>query len=87
MSNLCYISSTFRESYGQANEWAYPSGGKIKYKSAYGAFHSTTMALLKIHNDKSTTAGLVLPDLSAAFDTVDHFVLFALRTGMELILL
>ena len=52
------------------------------YKSAYRAFQSTETALLKIQNDiatsmdKGTTVGLVLLDLSTAFDTIDQSILF-----------
>ena len=54
-------------------------------KSAYRKFHRTETALLKVHNDilsnmDQRVALLVLLDLSAAFDTVDHEVLFR---GME----
>ena len=49
---------------------------------AYRAFHSTEMALLRIMNEiwaalheKKMTA-LILLDLSSAFDTVDHSILF-----------
>ena len=51
------------------------------HQSAYRKFHSTETALLEIQNDilKSLDMGnntiLVLLDLSAAFDTIDHGIL------------
>ena len=50
-------------------------------QSSYQKFHSTETALLRVHNDllqavdSHGAAVLVLLDLSAAFDTVDHTIL------------
>ena len=52
-----------------------------KFQSAYRAYHSTETALLRVFNDLllsvDTHGGaiLVLLDLSAAFDTIDHATL------------
>ena len=52
-----------------------------KFQSAYRAMHSTEMALLRVQNDLMQAidsqggAILVLLDLSAAFDTIDHAAL------------
>jgi hypothetical protein len=51
------------------------------YQSAYRSFHSTETAVLCVLSDilkavdSGNVAGLVLIDLSAAFDTVDHDIL------------
>ena len=53
------------------------------FQSAYRAGHSTETALLRVHNDIVNTVDqkkgvfLVLLDLSADFDTVDHDILLA----------
>ena len=53
-----------------------------KFQSAYKCGHSTETALLRVYNDIVTTIGkgngsfLVLLDLSAAVDTIDHSKLF-----------
>ena len=58
------------------------------FQSAYRKYHSTETALLKVQNDilididKKNVAILVLLDLSAAFDTIDHEILLKrLRTN------
>jgi hypothetical protein len=54
-----------------------------KLQSAYKHGHSTETALLRVHNDivnivdQGKCAFLVLLDLSAAFDTVDHAILLS----------
>ena len=51
------------------------------FQSAYKKFHSTETALLKVQNDilididNKNVAIIVLLDLSAAFDTIDHKIL------------
>ena len=51
------------------------------FQSAYRPFHSTETAVLRVLSDilravdSGDVAGLVLLDLSAAFDTVDHDIL------------
>ena len=49
-----------------------------EHQSAYRKFHSTETALLKVQNDilqsldQNNVTILVMLDLSAAFDTIDH---------------
>lgn len=51
-------------------------------QSAYRTGYSTETALIKVHNDivtaldQQSSAVLVLFDLTAAFDVIDHSILF-----------
>ena len=51
-------------------------------QSAYRSFHSTKTALLRVHHDIATALDnnscsiLVMLDLSAAFDIIDHGILY-----------
>ena len=83
VSNLSYISKLIEKAVArQINEHIAQEGISNENQSAYRVFHSTEMALLKIQNDiaismdKGAAVGLVLLDLSAAFDTIDHTILF-----------
>ena len=83
MSNLSYISKLIEKAVAkQINEHIAHEGISNENQSAYRAFHSTETVLLKIQNDiatsmdKGAAVGLVLLDLSAAFDTTDHSILF-----------
>ena len=52
-----------------------------EFQSAHKCYHSTETALVRVHNDilkavdDKKSAILLLLDLSAAFDTVDHAIL------------
>ena len=81
VSNLSYISKLIEKAVAkQINEHIAHEGISNENQSAYRAFHSTETALLKIQNDiatsmdKGAAVGLVLLDLSAAFDTIDLFI-------------
>jgi len=56
-------------------------------QSAYRPFHSTETAVLSVHDllvrsiDNNQISVLVLLDLSAAFDTVDHEILLSVLSG------
>ena len=84
VSNLSYISKLIEKAVTrQINEHIAREGLSKENQSAYRVFHSNEMALLKVQNDiatsmdKGTAVGLVLLDLSAAFDTIDHTILFS----------
>ena len=84
VSNLQYVSKlTERAVFDQVHIHLTTHDLYPKLQSAYRVGHSTETALLKIHNDilvamnRQHVVLLVLLDLSAAFDTVEHSILFS----------
>ena len=85
MSNLSFLSKLIeRIACSQFIDHLKSNGLHEIYQSAYKQFHSTETALLRVQNDllksvdESGGAILVLLDLSAAFDTIDHDKLLSL---------
>ena len=85
VSNLSFISKlSERVVADQFIQYCMDNGLYEPFQSAYTKHRSTETALLRIHNDilqsmdKQCVSLLVLLDLSAAFDTVDHHVLLTI---------
>ena len=83
VSNLSFISKLIEKAgANQLNSYINKEGLSNLNESAYKRLHSTETALLKIQNDIATSmdlgkaVALTLLDLSAAFDTIDHAILF-----------
>ena len=82
VSNLPYLSKILERAVAdQLQAHLDTNGLHVKFQSAYRRGHSTETALLRILNDLlvmvdgGNNAVLVLLDLSAAFDTLDHTLL------------
>ena len=82
ISNLSFLSNTLeRIVASQIDEYLHDNGLYAKIQSAYGKYHSTETALIRVVNDIRRAVDdqcesiLVLLDLSAAFDTIDHAIL------------
>ena len=79
ISNLRFVSKLIERSVStQLQEYLCENNRHSTSQSAYGPFHSTETALLRVQNDillaldQRKEAVLVLLDFSAAFDTIDH---------------
>jgi hypothetical protein len=79
VSNLSFVSKTLeRVVSSRIDEHVTKNQLQEKYQSAYRKFHSTETALIKVQNDvlkfldHGNVTVLVMLDLSAAFDTIDH---------------
>ena len=82
ISNLSFLSKTLERIVASQIEGYLTTNGLFaKMQSAYRKHHSTETALLRVVNDihqaidNKCEAVLVLLDLSAAFDTIDHAIL------------
>jgi hypothetical protein len=82
ISNLKFLSKVIEKVVScQLTEHLEKNKLHLSLQSAYKKNHSVETALLKVHNDilseldKKRSVFLVLLDLSAAFDTVDHNIL------------
>ena len=79
MSGLCFLSKLVEQVVAKQHI----NNNKLDnpYQSAYKPGHSTETALLSIKNEvhlsleRGEPTALVLPDLSAVFDTIDHNIL------------
>ena len=83
VSNLSFISKLIEKVVAkQLNEFISHEGLLNVNQSAYKSSHSTETVLLKIQNDiafsvdSGKAVALTLLDLSAAFDTIDHSLLY-----------
>jgi hypothetical protein len=83
ISNLQFVSKiTERAVFDQLYTHLIDSDLLPLFQSAYRQFHSSETALLRVVNDilfnmnRKHVSLLVLLDLSAAFDTVDHTILY-----------
>lgn len=82
VSNLSFVSKVLEKVVARRLlSHIHGAGLSNTVQSAYKKFHSTETALLKIQSDilcamdKGKVTALVLLDLSAAFDTIDHSIL------------
>ena len=82
VSNISFLSKTLeRVVADQLCEFLSQNGMFAKFQSAYRVAHSRETAILKVHNDIMNALDckkdvvLVMLDLSAAFDTLDHSIL------------
>jgi hypothetical protein len=93
VSNLSFLSKvTEKAAMSQISKYVQENNLLSPVQSAYRPFHSTETALLKVQNDilrfldNSQAVILILLDLSAAFDTIDHDILVSrlqIRMGIQ----
>jgi len=84
VSSLKFVSKLIEKAIlNQLNDYLTDNDLHVTLQSAYKVFHSTETSLLRVHNDivlafdKGENVLLILLDLSAAFDTVNHSLLLS----------
>lgn len=84
ISNLPFLSKVLERAVAsQLEQYLSQNGLHSQMQSAYKKHHSTETAVLKVYNDllcgldTHKECILILLDMSAAFDTIDHIVLLA----------
>ena len=84
ITNIAFLSKTLERVAAKQTLNYHTSNGLLsKFQSAYRCFHSTETALIRVFNDilvaldNHQEVVLVLLDLSAAFDTIDHSALLS----------
>ena len=82
ITNIAFLSKTLeRVAAKQTLNYLTSNGLPSKFQSAYRCFHSNETALIRVFNDilvaldNHQEVVLVFLDLSAVFDTIDHFAL------------
>lgn len=83
VSNICFIGKVIEKAViSQLNDHMERNGLNEAFQSAYKNRHSTETALIKVKDDitraldRNHAVFLIMLDLSAAFDTIDHEILF-----------
>ena len=91
ISNITFVAKTTEHFVAQQVQHFMEENGIYGiYQSAYRAHHSVETALVRIHNDIADSIDnrqnvlLVLLDLIAAFDTIDHTILLRRLSGYGL---
>ena len=84
VSNVKYVSKLIEKAVAvQLNDYLACNDLHVPLQSAYRSCHSAESALMRVHNDimvsldNGNSVILVLLDLSAAFDTVNHVLLLS----------
>ena len=84
ISNLGFLSKVVEKYVAkQLIDYLDANGLNVSYQSAYRKLDSTETALIRVHNDIAIVSDqkrsviLLILDLSAAFDSVDHCILLS----------
>ncbi|PIK52690.1 hypothetical protein BSL78_10424 [Apostichopus japonicus] len=88
VSNFPFVAKILEKVSSRLTSYLEHNGLQETHQSAYRKHHSTETALVRIQNDVMVALGgqkaclMVLLDLSAAFDTVDHLQLLSILSDL-----